>query len=186
APSTMNQPRLYFPTAMLPDGRIFAIGGEYSPTVGFINAPEIFDPLTNTWTRVADMPSPPTRVANFPSVPPTTPRSQFGDDPITVLPNGDILAGWFNGPQTFVYNVASNTWRSTTGPKLRNDASDEEAFTKLPDGSILSYDIFASFTTGVFHAQRFDPQQDIWVDASNVDPTNPPVTLSGPALGFEL
>src|SRR5439155_15771160 len=55
SPSTMNQPRLYFPTAMLPDGRIFAIGGEYSPTVGFINAPEIFDPLTNTWTRVADM-----------------------------------------------------------------------------------------------------------------------------------
>src|SRR6476646_11849644 len=32
-PSTMNQPRLYFPSATLPDGRIFAIGGEYSPTV---------------------------------------------------------------------------------------------------------------------------------------------------------
>src|SRR3954468_12927095 len=87
SPSTMNQARLYFTSAMLPDGRVFAIGGEYSPTVGFVNAPEIYDPLTNAWTRVADMPSPPTQVAVPPSVPPTTPQSQFGDDPIEVLPN---------------------------------------------------------------------------------------------------
>jgi hypothetical protein len=186
SPSTMNQARLYFPSAMLPDGRIFAIGGEYSPTTGFVNAPEIFNPLTNTWTRVADMPSPPTQAAVPPSVPPTTPQSQFGDDPIEVLPNGDILAGWFNGPNTFVYNVASNTWRSTTGTKLRNDASDEESWVKLPDGSILSYDIFASSTTGQFHAQRFDPAQDTWVDASNVDTNNPPPILSNVGFGFEL
>src|SRR5437868_2813975 len=96
SPSTMNSPRLYFPTALLPDGRIFAIGGEYSPTTGFVNSPEIYDPLTNAWSRVAPMPSPPTRAAVPPSAPPTTAQSQFGDDPITVLPNGDILAGWFN------------------------------------------------------------------------------------------
>src|SRR5262245_2959511 len=172
SPSTMNVARLIFPSATLRDGRIFAIGGEYSPTTGFVNAPEIYDPLTNVWTRVADIPTPPTQVANPPAVPPTTPQSQFGDDPIKILPNGDILAGWFAGPDTFVYNPTTNTWRTTTGPKLRGDRSDEEPWTKLPDGSILSYDIFSSITTGVFHAQRFDPAQDIWVDASNVDPNN--------------
>src|SRR5947208_2987729 len=83
-----------------------------------IAAPEIYNPLTNTWTSVAPMPSPATQVANSPSVPPLTPQSQFGDDPIQVLPNGDILAGWFNDGNTFVYNVASNTWRQTTGAKI--------------------------------------------------------------------
>ena len=178
--ATMNTARKHFQSIMLPDGRIFAIGGEFSPTVGNVNAPEIYDPVSNTWTRVADMPSPPTQLATFPSQPPTTPTSQFGKAPIALLPNGDILAGWFNGPQTFVYNVASNTWRSTTAPKLRSDPSFNENWVKLPDGSILSYDIGASVTNNVFQAQRFVPSMDMWVDASNVATLNPPNVLTSP------
>jgi GEVED domain-containing protein/dockerin type I repeat protein/Kelch motif protein/SdrD B-like protein len=198
--STMNNPRLGFPAVTLRDGKIFAMGGEYSPTTGFVNSPEIYDPLTNTWTSVAPIPTPLTQVANPPSVPPLSPTSQFGDDPIKILPNGDILAGWFGGGNTYIYNEASNSWRPTFGPKLHasttnlintpgaiaTDASDEENWTILPDGSILSYDIFASFDQSKFLAQRFDPQQDAWVDASLVDPNNPPVLLSGPNEGFEL
>src|SRR5437868_12160982 len=51
APSTMNTTRLIFPSLTLPDGRIFAIGGEFGDTVGFVNSPEIYDPLTNAWTK---------------------------------------------------------------------------------------------------------------------------------------
>src|SRR5262249_43849138 len=167
-----NTPRMYFPTVMLRDGRIFAIGGEFSPTVGFVNAPEIYNPLTNAWTRVPDAPTPPTQIANPPSVPPLSPQSQFGDDPIEILPNGDVLAGYVLGPQTYVYSPTSNTWRQTSGDKLRNDRSDEENWALLPDGSILSYDIFASDAAQTFHAQRFVPSLDMWVDASNVDLAN--------------
>src|SRR5262249_1959602 len=123
-PSTMNTARLNFPTAMLPDGRIFAIGGGFSPSVAYVNAPEIYNPLTNTWTPVAPVPTPPTQLANFPSLAPASPQSQFGDAPIEVLPNGDVLVGYFNGPQTYIYNVATNTWRQPSqlgGSKLRND-----------------------------------------------------------------
>src|SRR5207249_661640 len=93
--STMNTPRLYFPSAVLPDGRIFAIGGEYSPQYDFVNAPEIYNPLTNSWTRVAPMPSPPTSASQPGDPVPLTPASQFGDDPIAILTNGDIIAVWF-------------------------------------------------------------------------------------------
>ncbi len=103
--------------------------------------------------------------------------SQYGDDPLEVLPGGNILAGWFNGPNTYIYDPATNTW-TQTGSKLRGDASDEETWMKLPDGSILSYDIFGSVNAGAFKAQRYIPSTGTWVDASNVDPTNPPSLLS--------
>ena len=104
--------------------------------------------------------------------------SQFGDDPIEVLPGGNILAGYFNGPQTYIYNPTTNTWTQTGTTKLRNDSSDEETWVKLPDGSILSYDINGSINAGTFKAQRYIPSMDKWVDASNLDPVNPPGLLS--------
>src|SRR5262249_24027900 len=117
---------------------------------------------------------------------PVVPTSQFGDDPITVLPNGDVLAGYLNGPETYVYHPATDTWRRTAGDKLRQDASDEESWIKLPDGSILSYDIFASEADGKCEAQRYIPSQDQWVDASILDPLNPPTLLTGSNRGAEL
>src|SRR5206468_10071978 len=65
--------------------------------------------------------------------------------------------------------------------KLRGDQSDEETWLKLSDGSVLSYDIFSSISTGTGHAQRYVPSTDTWVDAGTV-----PVALSSSALGYEL
>ena len=183
--SNMATARLFSPTAMLPDSRVFVVGGEYSTPFDFTNTSEISTQhRTNSWTAGASVPTPPTQVGQNP---PPFPTSQFGDDPIQVLPNGDILAGYFNGIQTYVYNPATNNWRTTTGSKLHNDPSDEETWIKLADDSILSYDVFASAATGTFQAQRFIPSQDKWVDASTVDPLNPPSVLSATAAqGFEL
>ena len=94
--------------------------------------------------------------------------SQFGDDPIEVLPNGTILAGYWNGPQTYIYNPTTNAWTQTAS-KLRGDSSDEETWIKLPDGSILSYDIDGSINAGKFKAQRYIPAQAI-TGASNSSP----------------
>ncbi len=104
--------------------------------------------------------------------------SQFGDDPIETLPGGNILAGYFNSPSTYIYSPATNTWTPTAGSKVNGDRSDEETWLKLPDGSILSYDIYSSISNGVFQAQRYIPSQDKWVNASNLSPTNPPSLLS--------
>ncbi|MDB5390517.1 MAG: algE [Planctomycetaceae bacterium] len=238
----MNEGRLFFTTAMLPDGRIFAIGGEYPK---FSNTAEIYDPVADKWSFVDPIPTPGTRVdqsgvvtgaSNASPIVITTgqttanlqngdtvtianvagntaangtwtiagltstsfqlvgstgngsfvndgqgtwtgPRlSQYGDDPITVLPNGQILAGFFANANTFLFNPAApagSQW-SFTGNKLHNDGSDEEAWVKLPDNSILSYDIFSS-QSGTFQGQRYIPSTGTWVDAS---------TLGSPAPGI--
>ncbi len=155
--------RLYDATNVLQDGRVFVLGGEYSGpsnAATWTNTGEIYNPATNVW-------------ANMPSFP----LSQFGDDPSTLLPDGRVLVGYLSGPQTYIYNPATNIW--STGPtKLYNDQSDEETWTKLADGSILSYDIFGNTQ----EAQRLDPTTMTWIDSGTV-----PVKLDsggeiGPAL----
>ncbi|HEV2969671.1 MAG TPA: hypothetical protein VGY55_06750, partial [Pirellulales bacterium] len=155
--------RLYDATNVLQDGRVLVLGGEYSGpsnTLDTTNTGEIYNPVTNIW-------------ANIPSFP----LSNFGDDPSTLLPDGRVLAAYLSGPQTYIYNPATNSW--STGPtKLFNDASDEETWTKLADGSILSYDIWGNTQ----EAQRFDPATMAWIDSGRV-----PVALDnggeiGPAV----
>src|SRR5262249_33978946 len=151
--ASMGLERLYFGSNVLPDGRVLVVGGEYSGpsgTANFTNTGEIYNPVTNSWSNIA----------NFP-------QSQFGDDPTMVLPDGRVLGGYISGPQTYIYNPATNTW-TPAGTKLRDDRSDEETWVKLPDDSILSYDIFASISTGVGHAQRYVPATNTWVDAGTV------------------
>ena len=174
---SMNETRLFFPTAVLPDGRVFAAGGEYGLNglnASDSNTVEIYNPVGNNG------------VGSW-SFQDTFPKSQFGDDPVEVLspdsthPDGRVLVGYINGPATYLFDpdaVAGHQWTQTKVGKLRNDQSDEEAWVKLPDGSILSYDVYASAASGKFQAQRYVPSLDAWVDASSVNPFNPPSVLS--------
>ena len=164
--ASMGTQRLYFGSNVLPSGKVFLVGGEYSGPSGTQNwtsTGEIYDPVANSWSAITSFP-----------------RSQFGDDPTELLPNGNVLAGYLSGPQTYIYNPATNSW-TQTGTKLLNDRSDEESWVTLPDGSILSYDIFASPASGAGHAQRYVPATNTWVDAGSV-----PVPLSGSSFGEEL
>ena len=167
---SLNESRLFFTTAMLPDGRIFGIGGEYP---SFSNTVEIYNPATGVWTYQDSIP---------------TADSKYGDDPIQVLPpdathpDGQVLAGYYNSTTTYLFDpnaAAGSQWTTTTAGKLHGDQSDEEAWVRLKDGSILSYDVFAS-QGGTFQAQRYVPSSGTWVDASNLDPTNPPSVMSDP------
>ncbi len=191
--NSMNVPRRYFPSAVLPDGRVFVVGGEYSLPYDFTNSAEIYDPQANTWTAVASAsvgPNPP--LTQVGTNPPKSPQVQFGDDPIEVLPpmasgQSQVLAGYFNGGMTYLYNPDTNLWTTTSMGKVQGEASDEETWVKLPDNSILSYDIFGSEAApATFRAQRYIPSLDKWVNASNLNPLNPPSLLSGRDVGQEL
>ena len=158
--------RLYTGSNVLPNGNLFVLGGEYSGPSGSgncVNSGETYDSASNAWKSIK----------NFP-------QSNFGDDPTVLLPNGQILAGYLSGVQTYLYNPATDTW-TRTGDKLHGDRSDEETWVLLPDGSVLSYDIFASPSSGSGHAQRYVPSTGTWVDAGAV-----PVSLSNSSVGYEI
>jgi hypothetical protein len=170
AQSMLNTNRLYFGSALLPNGNVFVVGGEYS-TLGYYqnltNTSETYDPMTDTWGYNA----------NFPA-------GNFGDDPVMVLPNGNVLAGYVFGPQTYIYNPSLNTW--TNGPnKFYNDSSDEETWTRLPNGNILNYDIFTSINTGISAGEVYNPNTNTWSPTTN-SAANPPGLLSSPGIGYEL
>ena len=69
-----------------------------------LNDGEIYNPLSRTPGRAS----------------PTSPESTFGDGPTMLLPDGRVLAGSIDGPQTYIYDPATDTW--SAGPtKLYGD-----------------------------------------------------------------
>jgi uncharacterized repeat protein (TIGR01451 family) len=130
----------------LPDGRLMYFGGVDSTAGTPFNDGQIYDPVANTWTNMASFP-----------------ESGFGNGPTELLANGQLLAGSTNDPNTYLYNLATNTW--SAGPtKLYGDSSAKESWTLLADGSILSYDVNGN----AGEAQRLDPTTMTWVDAGAV------------------
>lgn len=159
--ASMSLQRLYTAGQVLPDGRVWILGGEYSGPSGasnWTNTGEIYNPVSNTWTSITNYPA-----------------TQFGDVPTQLLPDGRILAGNLSNATTNIYNLTTNIW--TPGPtKLSGDRSDEETWIRLADNSILSYDIFAQP-----NAQRYKPTTNSWV-AAGVAPASMG-TPSGAELG---
>ncbi len=79
--ASMSTERLYDATNVLPDGRVFVVGGEYSGpnlTANWTNTGEIYNPVTNSWSSI-----------------PNFPQGSFGDDPSMVLPDGRVLVRLF-------------------------------------------------------------------------------------------
>jgi hypothetical protein len=171
--ASMKETRLYFGSAVLPNDKVFVLGGEYP---SFDNTGELYNIATNTWSSTASIP---------------TPDQSFGDDPTVTLPNGQILAGYYGGPQTYLYNPTSNTW--SPGPsKLDGDGSDEETWIKLPasaalpQGGILSWSIFASINSNTFMGQVYDIANNKWIETQNATGSSAPQLLSSPSVGYEL
>ncbi len=165
--ASMGLEREWYASNVLPDGRVFVLGGEDSGPQGqmnFTNTGEIYDPVADAWTPIPNVPFP---------------LRMFGDDPSEVLPDGRVLVGYLLGTQTEAYNPATNSWAAAAG-KIHSDRSDEETWVKLPDDSILSYDVFSA-TGDVAHSQRYLPAENRWVDAGDV-----PVLLSSAEQGYEL
>ena len=191
----MSTPREYFGSVVLPDDDLLVYGGEYSgnsPTGTYINSGEIYDPSSNSWTPVPKIPA---------SLDPT---NDFGDEPMESLPNGDILAGYIDGPQTFIYDPSTQTWSAGPtklgtlqpgvsaffGGGITAESSDEESWVKLPgtSGDVLDYELWASLSTQSppppGFAEYLDTTTNQWVATGSV-----PVPLSnlyetelGPAL----
>ena len=169
----MSTPRLYFASHVLPNGKVWVLGGEYTGTSlqpTWTNTGEIYDPIANAWSPIAHHPD-----------------ALFGDDPSMLLDHDRILAGSILSRNTFLYDIATNSWSSRIA-KFYDDRSDEETWGKLPGDSVLTYDLFKSIATGGGYAELYDSRSNAWSPISPSDGTaNGSIPqLSSAALGFEL
>jgi hypothetical protein len=116
------------------------------------------------------------------------PLAAFGDDPSTLISGHRILAGNLLNSSTYIYSVDSNSWAFAADKVYSSESSDEEGWTTLRGGPILTYDLFQAVATGKGYAELYHPKQDIWTSISPADGSangTLPV-LSSPALGYEL
>jgi Galactose oxidase, central domain len=189
-PFPMANARQFWASGVLKDGRAFVIGGEKSTPA---NTPlaEIFDPQTNTWSPL----------------PKPSPQFDFiqGDACGCILADGRVLLGAIFSNRTAIWNPADNTsnaWQeagkafNTLPSTTKQGVCDEETWSLLPDGTVLTVDISATPV-----AEKYNPVTDTWIPADQAVPTlttnlalpslvnntvSPPVTINigeiGPAI----
>jgi hypothetical protein len=130
--TTINAPDSVFcdGAAQLPDGRIIVIGGYGGLSTGQIGIVDtnIFDPATNTWTRVADM--------NTPRWYPTLTELSDGRY-VAISGNSTNASTWADTPE--VYDPTTNTWTLLSKVSTSQVHEVEYPFSYLiPNGNILN------------------------------------------------
>ena len=171
-PFNMANTRQFFASGVLMDGRVFAIGGEYSDAGNATPLGEIFDPVANTWSAL-NKPA----AFNF-----------INSDAVScVLADGRVLFGSPGGPRTAIWDPAIDLWTeaglafgaSATPTKVGN--TNEESWSLLADGTVLAVEVFNAPA-----AEKYVPSTDRWVSAGNTPGTLPLSTLNDPVTNTTI
>lgn len=138
---------LYFASAVLPSGQVFIMGGEYNNgSAVWTTSGALYNPKTNKWS----------------SVKAPTGWTTVGDAQSVVLPTGKLmLANCCTTDQailTLTGGVAS--WAPTGTGKL--DWNDEEGWTLLPNGKILTVDAYVNLSCCPKGTEIYDPATGAW------------------------
>ena len=146
-PTSENGPAYgprFFGSAVLGDGTVLVIGGEYNFGKNVdVAAATRFDPVTSQWTNVA------------------TPSgwARVGDVPLCVLADGRVLVGHIDSSRTALFDPVTATF---TAGAAKGDRCAEESFVLLPDGTVLTVDC-----TSIPNAEKYLPSSDTWVTAGS-------------------
>jgi Fungal fucose-specific lectin len=149
---------LPYSSAVLADGRVLSARGDDNS--GYAT---IYDPVKDDSTEI-----------------PAPGWSWLGASPACVLPDGRVIMGSVDDTRTAIYDPTANRW--SDGP-AKNDASRNETWTLLPDGSVLCADVQAHP-----HAEKYVPSANAWVSAGSIPAANDLVLqttedlLTGPAV----
>ncbi|HEX9104787.1 MAG TPA: kelch repeat-containing protein, partial [Polyangia bacterium] len=108
--ASMHDGRLYFGSNVLPDGRVFVVGGEYGTGQG---KGEVYDPVADSWSKQFT-------------------AAGVADTETALLPDGTVYIAWISQ----IYDPATNTLKA--GPAYPNAKYDEAGFVLLPDQSFLT------------------------------------------------
>jgi hypothetical protein len=135
---------LFFASAILKDGRMVVMGGEYNNGVNdWTNLGAIYDPVKDQWT----------------SLPAPTGWSNIGDAQCSMLPNGTLVMANPFDTRMATFDPITLTW-SALSSSGKADRNDEEGWTLLPDGSILAPDAINAPGT-----ERYLPTLGKWISA---------------------
>jgi len=137
---------LYYASAVLADGRVIVTGGEYNLGGGAVwtNKGAVYDPVANAWTPLA----------------PPAGWNNIGDAQCTVLSDGTFMLGNPFDTRIAILDPGTLTYTNLNPPK--DDRNDEEGWTLLPDGSVLTADAIAAPLS-----QRYIPSLNQWVTAGS-------------------
>src|SRR4051794_25409589 len=176
-PYNMANTRQFFASGILMDGRVFAVGAEYSDAGGGGSTPlgEIFtldpdhadDPTVSKWQPM-NKPTP-----SFDFI--------FSDAVSCVLPDGRVIFGSKGGPRTAIWDPVLDLWTETglafgssaTNTKL--GSTNEESWCLLPEGTVLTVETFNPPNT-----MKYVASTDQWVACGNTPSTLPLTTLNDP------
>jgi len=164
-PASLQYAPLYFASAVLPDGRVIVEGGEYnfgvSPTGSDTTKGAIFDPTVapnGKWTPVA----------------PPAGWARIGDAASVVLPDGTfMLANCCDFPaQAALLDASTLTWTvltSSSGFKGKFDSNNEEGWTLLPNGKVLTVDTYVGvpYNPTAMNSEIYDPSTGTWTSAGS-------------------
>ncbi len=149
---------LYFASAVLPDGRVVILGGEYNFAIQsseiWTNLGEIYDPVANTWTCLA-----------APSG-----WNRLGDAMSVVLPDGTFQVGNALGTQVATLDLSHSSprWTVINPPGKSADSggyNNEEGWTLLPNGTVLTLEVWNSADTTSTPAVAYSPASQSWISA---------------------
>ena len=133
---------------MFPDGRLIVEGGEYQAyTPVWSNQGAIYDPRLDQWTAVA----PP---AGWPTI---------GDAQGVVLADGRYMQADCCSTNAAILDPKTLTWTPIGTGKA--DINDEEGWTLLPSGKVLTVD--ANNTTSLTNSELFSPSTGAWTSAGS-------------------
>lgn len=148
---------LYFASAMLADGRVVILGGEYNHgNFALTNQGAVYDPVADTWTTFA----------------PPAGWDYIGDSPSVVLPSGQFLVGRKLDMLMAELDPVTLQW-TAVGFAGKRDFNAEEGWTLLPDGSILTDDV-----KNAPNSERYLPSMQTWISAGTT-----PADLHSPGSG---
>jgi hypothetical protein len=137
---------LYFASAVLPDMRLAVLGGEYNKGIlDHTTLGAIYSPIAKTWQ----------------SLPAPSGWTTVGDAQSVVLADGTWMVANCCTTQAALLNAATLTWTATgTG---KNDSNNEEGWTLLPSGEVLTVDT----NTGSQYSELYNPATGAWSPAGN-------------------
>ena len=143
---------LYFASSLLPTGQVVVMGGEYNNGSGvWTTLGALYNPNTKTWTSLA-------APSGWTSV---------GDAQSIILPNGHMMMANCCTTQEAILTLSGTTPTWTATGTGKSDWNDEEGWTMLPGGKILTVDAYVPSGCCKLGYQIYDPTTGAWTTPSN-------------------